>query len=371
MVAFKRLVILAILAAIAPVAAQETETDTRQGIAPDIRDDETRLKLQRGDFVIVPVPISNPTVGSGLVLGGAYFYSQTEEQKKTQPASVTGAAGVYTDNDSRAFVLVQQNYWKQNKWRFTGAAGGADLRLSLIAPDETVGAQSVDWRVKGNFLFARLSRKLSGNWYGGAISRFVDVEQSIETGAQSRDFDTSPDVRSAGLGATVEYDSRDMPLNSYSGRYFKVEALFNDEAIGSSETYQSYSLAFKSYHEVSKSVVIAWELQGCQRVGAAPLWDACRISLRGFSATDYLGKVSASGQAEARWRLGKRWGMVGFAGAGKVGNSFSGLDDRELIPSYGVGLRFMVLKAKRVNMRLDFAWSEDNDAIHFSVGEAF
>ena len=68
MVAFKRLVILAILAAIAPVAAQEIEADTRQGIAPDIRDDETRLKLQRGDFVIVPVPISNPTVGSGLVL---------------------------------------------------------------------------------------------------------------------------------------------------------------------------------------------------------------------------------------------------------------------------------------------------------------
>lgn len=278
---------------------------------------------------------------------------------------------MYTDNDSRALVVVHQNYWNKNKWRFTGALGAADLRLSLIAPDETVGAQSVDWRVKGNFLFARLSRKFSGNWYGGAITRYVDVDQSIETGAQSRDFDTSTDVRSVGLGATVEYDSRDMPLNSYSGHYFKVEALFNDEALGSSETYQSYSLAFKSYHEVSKSVVIAWELQGCQRVGAAPLWDACRISLRGFSATDYLGKVSASGQAEARWRLGKRWGLAGFAGTGKVGTSFSGLDNRDLVPSYGVGVRFMVLKAKRVNMRLDFAWSEDSDAIHFSVGEAF
>ena len=41
------------------------------------------------------------------------------------------------------------------------------------------------------------------------------------------------------------------------------------------------------------------------------------------------------------------------------------------VPSYGVGVRFMVLKAKRINMRLDFAWSDDSDAIHFSVGEAF
>lgn len=371
MAVFQRLVLLVSLAAITPLAAREIEADTRPAIAPDIRDDETPLKLQRGDFVIVPIPISNPTLGTGLVFGGAYFYSQTEDQKKAQPASVTGAAGVYTDNDSRALVVVHQNYWNKNKWRFTGALGAADLRLSLTAPDETAGTQGADWRVKGDFLFARLSRKFSSNWYGGAITRFVDVEQSIETDAQSRDFDTSPDARSVGLGATVEYDSRDMPLNSYSGRYFKAEALFNDEAIGSSETYQSYSLSFKSYHEVSKSVVIAWELQGCQRVGAAPLWDACRINLRGFSATDYLGKISASGQAEARWRLGKRWGMVGFAGAGKVGNSFSGLDDRDLVPSYGVGLRFMVLKAKRVNMRLDFAWSENSDAIHFSVGEAF
>jgi len=94
-------------------------------------------------------------------------------------------------------------------------------------------------------------------------------------------------------------------------------------------------------------------------------------SLVAFSATDYRGKVSASGQAEARWRLGKRWGLAGFAGAGRIGSSFTGLDNHKAVPSYGVGLRFMVLKAKRVNMRLDFAWSEDSDAIHFSVGEAF
>ena len=81
--------------------AQEAKTDTRPGIAPDIREDETDLKLQRGDFVVVPIPISNPTLGSGLVAGAAYFYAQTEAQKKLQPASVTAAA-MYTSNDSKA-----------------------------------------------------------------------------------------------------------------------------------------------------------------------------------------------------------------------------------------------------------------------------
>lgn len=74
--------------------AQESRTDTRPGIAPDIREDDTKLKLQRGDFVIVPIPISNQTLGTGLVAGAAYFYAQTDAQKKLQPASVTAATGV-------------------------------------------------------------------------------------------------------------------------------------------------------------------------------------------------------------------------------------------------------------------------------------
>jgi len=351
--------------------AQETATNTRPGIAPDIRDDETNLKLQRGNFVVVPIPISNPTLDTGLVVGAAYFYAQSEEQKKLQPASVTAAAAMYTSNDSKVLAVVQQNYWNDDKWRFTGAAGGADLRLSLLAPDGSTGGASVDWRINGKFLFAKLARQFTGNWYGGLFTRMIDADQSIETGPSVPDFDTGSDVRSMGLGALVEYDSRDMPLNSYSGRHLKIDALFNDEAIGSDSTYQSYSAAFRSYHRLSDSVVLAWELQGCKRGGKAPLWDACTLKLRGFSATDYLGKVSTSGQVEARWQMSKRWGLVGFGAAGYVARSFSGIREREAIPSYGVGVRFTVLAAKRVNIRLDFARSTDSDAIHLSVGEAF
>jgi len=152
-------------------SAGETKTDTRPGIAPDIREDETKLKLQKGNFVVVPIPMSNPTLDSGLVLGAAYFYPQTEEQKKLQPASVTAAAGMYTSNNSKAFGIAQQNYWKNDTWRFTGVLGAADLRLSLLTPEETTDNSSVDWRINGKFLFAKGSRKLKGNWYGGLLTR--------------------------------------------------------------------------------------------------------------------------------------------------------------------------------------------------------
>ncbi len=81
--------------------------------------------------------------------------------------------------------------------------------------------------------------------------------------------------------------------------------------------------------------------------------------------------MSGSGQLEARWQLNDRWGVAGFAGAGYVGSSFNDIREHEAIPSYGVGLRFTVLKAKKINLRLDYARSTDSDAIHVSVGEAF
>ena len=352
-------------------ADEESKQDTRPGIAPDIREDESGVKVQHGNLVVVPVPMSNPTLGTGLVVGAAYFYPQTEEQKNRQPASLTAVGGLYTDNDSRAVVVAQQNYWKNDRWRFTGVAGAADLRLSLLAPGDTPGGQSVDWRVDGNFLFGKISRRLAGDWYLGLLTRMVDANQSIETDSSTRDFDTASSIRSVGLGFDLEYDSRDAPFSTYTGRLFKFGVLLNEEAIGSDSTYQSYSAAFRSYHKISDSLVLAWEIQGCQKAGSSPLWDACTVRLRGFSATDYLGKVSASGQVEARWQLSKRWGVVGFGGSGWVGNSFSGIREHEAIPSYGAGLRFMVLPAKRINLRLDYARSTDSDAIHFSVAEAF
>jgi hypothetical protein len=351
--------------------AQDAKTDTRPGIAPDIREDEINLKVQRGDFVAVPIPISNPTLDTGLVAGAAYFYPQDEKQKKLQPASLTAAAGMYTSNDSKALVLLQQNYWNHDKWRFTGAIGVADLRLSLVAPDEATGTQAVDWQIKGSFMFAKIVTRIKGDWYGGIMTRLVDAEQSIDTAAPPPDFGIESDLRSVGLGINLEYDSRDMPLNSKSGRYFTVAALFNDEAIGSDSTYTSYSTAYRSYHTLTDSLVLAWEIRGCGRDGTAPLWDACRIKLRGFAATDYLGKNSASSQVEARWQASKRWGLVAFGGAGSVGNSYNGIRDNEAIPSYGVGVRFMVLAAKRINIRIDYARSTDSDAIYLSVGEAF
>ncbi len=350
---------------------EDNTSQPRSSITPDVRGSEMKVKIEKGNFVIVPIPMSNPTLDTGLVVGAAYFYRQTEEQKKVQPASVTGAAAMYTSNKSYAFGIGHESYWDEDKWRLTAATGYADLNFDLATPDGNGGAIDTKWLLRGDFLFAQVARKIAGRWYLGILGRFVDMNQDFVAGLQSLDFDLGSEAKSVGLGVLVQRDSRDMPTNAYSGNLFELNGLFNDQSLGSDNTYESYNIAFNSYHKLSSPVVLAWQVVGCLKSGAVPLWDACRVGLRGFPATKYLGKASAIAQFEARWQVSKRWGLVGFAGVGYIKNSFSEVRDREAIPSYGLGLRFMVMKAKRINVRLDYGRSNDSDAVYLSAGEAF
>jgi len=359
-----------LLLALSGAALAESTVDTRPNIAPDIREDAT-VKLQRGDFVAVPIPLSNPTLGSGLIGGGAYFYPQTESQKDSQPASVTAAAAMVTDNETKAIGVLQQNYWRDDKWRFTGIALSADVRLELNPGSGAEASSRVDWRVLGSAAAMRLSRRITGNWYGGVELSYIDARQQFGVDEEFLDVEGTGDIRAVGAGMLVEYDTRDIPTGPYQGTYAKAEMLVNDEILGSSENYSTLNLAFKHYRHPSDHVVVAGEVRGCRKSGSIPLWDTCRLPLRGFAAFDYLGDRSVAGQVELRWRVWQRLGLAAFGGTGWISNApyADGRDDR--IDSAGVGLRFEVLPAKRLNLRLDFAWSEEDQAIYLAVGEAF
>ena len=353
------------------VHAQDRASEPAQPVTPDIHDADLPLSAAKGNFVVVPIPFSNPTLEQGLVVGAAYFYPQTAEQKAAQPASVTGIGGMSSNNGSYALALGQAAYWDEDRWRVTGALAYADLDLPLLALGGKSELLGVDWLIKGTVAYAELARRIGSDWYAGVSGRYVNADQQFNVDIRTDEFTLLDHFTTVGLGLSLSYDSRDLPTNAYQGRYFKATAFTNDTGLGSDLTYQSYGLSYRSYQQLAPTLVLAWELNGCLKSGDVPLWDACRIGLRGFASTDYMGKSSVKTQAEARWKFSKRWGLAAFAGAGELTESLAGNHDYDVIPSYGFGLRFMVSTAQRINMRLDFAWSRDSNAAYLSAGEAF
>ena len=341
---------------------------------PDLGKEDTKLKAQNGDFIAVPIPVVDPTVGSGIVAVGAYYYVQTAEQKLVQPASATQLVGAYTNNDSYAYGLMQKNYWDEDSWRFVGTAAYTALKLTLIDSQYTENGSQLDWNIKGTLLKSELLRSVGSNWYMGGQVRLINNTQTFSgniEGEFSLSSEEEDQAKAYGLGILVQYDTRDSQTNAYKGQRFELDALFNSKEIGSTNSYQSYNLKYRYYHQLIDSLVLSVEAKGCAKSGQAPLWDYCTIGLRGFSATRYINKVSTSLQSELRWRAWKDIGAVAFIGLGYNGKSISELDDKASVNSYGVGLRYMVLDSQRINLRFDYARSGDSDAIYISVAEAF
>ncbi len=324
------------------------------------------------DYVIVPLPVQSPTFGAGLVVSGAYYYKQTDEQKAVQPASLTGAAVAYTNSDSYAVGLIQQNYWDKDNWRFKGIISYLDFNLDIVDPSSAAKNEK-QWFLSGELIQATFYRKLTGKWYIGLTGRYLDFTQSLTLGGvtDNTKFVIDEESQTAGFGLTFERDSRDLPSNAYTGSLFDIELIENQLAAANTSDYQSYAIRYRAYHHLAAPLVLAYDLNACGRSGNFPLWDSCRLKVRGFSATRYLSEDSASAQVEVRWKFYKKWGAVGFVGAGYVGNTFGGTFDNKTVPSYGVGLRWMVSDSQRLNLRLDYARSTDTDAWYFSAAEYF
>jgi hypothetical protein len=346
-------------------------TKASPGITPDISDAPLPASVRKGNIVAVPIPFSNPTLENGLVGVAAYFYPQTETQKASQPPSVSGIGAMYTSNESWGVALGHSAYWDEDRWRLAGVVGHADVQLPLLVAGIASGQLEIDWLLRGTLVYTSLSRRVGSNWYVGLIAQYLDIEQDFSIDFVTPDFVIGNTTRSVALGPIISYDTRDVPANAYTGRYFKATAVVNSEAIGSDLDYESYSLAYRSYHQVSPSVVVGLEAVGCMKSDDVPLWDACRIGLRGFASTDYMGKSSLRAQAELRWKWSRRWGAAVFGGAGQITESLVGLKNNDIIPSYGAGFRFTVQPEQRIVMRLDYGRSSGSDAWYLAVGQAF
>jgi hypothetical protein len=77
-------------------------------------------------------------------------------------------------------------------------------------------------------------------------------------------------------------------------------------------------------------------------------------------------------QAETRLNVYRRWGLALFGGGAAVFPKFGALSRKSLKFNIGGGLRFMVDRRERINMRVDYALgSAGNQGFYIAFGESF
>ena len=86
-------------------------------------------------------------------------------------------------------------------------------------------------------------------------------------------------------------------------------------------------------------------------------------------AGDHGGAHIVAAQVELRQSITRRLGFVVWYGGGTVFSDFGSLRWEDLLPSYGIGIRFEF--KHNINLRVDYGFGRQSGGVIFSMGEAF
>lgn len=338
------------------------------------------LALEPGLGVVVfPVPIANPTIGTGLGLGAGVLY-QLDEGSTPSYSSIGGLA---TSNRTWGVGALQYLSLDEDRYRISFGLGYASVRYDFFGAGSGAGDRdaSIPIHQNGYFTNPSVEVRIDEDLYIGLQYRFIEARTQIDATDRHGSIGNLLDGRqadfiSSGIGPVLDWDTRDDPFWPHEGHLLHAQALFASGELLSDFDYRKGQIAFNYFHENFEQGVLAARAAGCFSGGEVPVLDLClfgaKHDLRGYEIGRYRDKTALALQLEQRWKFAERWGLVAFAGAGSIGSSFAETLDSELLASGGFGLRFQASRDYQVHLAIDGAINLEGDtSLYFRIGEAF
>lgn len=329
------------------------------------------------DLLIVPIPLSNPALGTGLTLTAMMFYNPNSAPNPW----ISGVGASYTSTDTWAVFGFHSMSLAQDRFRALVIAGYSDANLKFYGIGSGAGDRDAFVRIddRGAIVLIDGMARTVGDLFVGAHYQLLDVDTSIEVPHPNFPDLTIPDIELhstvSAIGPSLTYDSRNSTINPVSGIYATAFWTFNLSELGSDFSHDKFEASANLYHPIGEATVLAARAAVCGVSAGGPYYDLCSYGksgdLRGYEAGRYRDRATWAVQIEARRHLSGRFGAVAFAGIGGVADNLGDLGDSKILPSYGLGLRFQASRETNMNLRLDYARGRDSDAIYFGVGEAF
>jgi outer membrane protein assembly factor BamA len=342
-------------------------------------DPATGAKSSGSNIVVAPIPVSNPSIGSGLALAGMLLYQVDDKS----PASFTGLGGAYTSSDSWAAAVAEKLYFLSDTFRLSAGVGTGQVNYDYFGVGNGQNSSGIDIPLRQHFLAGLLDfrMKVFQALHIGLRWRFGNIDTSVhglEPPLGPIINDKQLNLVISGLGPVASWDTRDRPFAPSHGIFAEFRSSFQRKAFGSDLQYETYSLSANGYHPVPfrDSDVIAARVYLCRVSDSAPFFDICSfgsgVDLRGYEAGRYRDFALIAGQAEYRLSLARRFGAVAFAGAGTVAPNFGSLGSGKFLPSVGLGARYLAAPKQGVMLSADFAWGADGSSgLYVYIGDSF
>jgi hemolysin activation/secretion protein len=346
-----------------PLSAQEAEGKAQ----PQDEEQKSSANTNKAKFAAIPVLNYNESTGLGLGAMVGVFYP-VDRKDDVSPPSSTMVFGFYAKNKTNAFGLGQKLYLKEDTYRLTMALVRASINFQFY--NENIAGDFIDYNTGARFFLVQAERRVIKNFYLGLKYRYNRSRTTFDIPIE---YDP-PEVTYSGLGPVISFDSRDSVFGPRRGQLIKLDAVINHDVFGSARDYTILEAAANAYFPLPKNAVLAARIFAKAGVGDMPFEDQAIMvgtDLRGYSSGKFRGEQKYTFQAEYRRSFSKKIGAVAFGGFGWVADDIAQIRLTDILPSIGVGVRYLMIPAYGINVGFDFAVGKDDTAFYFRIGEAF
>jgi hypothetical protein len=180
------------------------------------------------------------------------------------------------------------------------------------------------------------------------------------------------EVRSGGVSGILECDTRDNIFTPNRGMNNKLEWTHFDEWLASDNQFDLLVFKNRMWHPLTDPLVLGVRVDGNFSDGDVPFYMLPFVQLRGIPAMRYQGRHVVTTEAELRWDVSPRWSLVGFGGAGWTArNNLSDLGDEGAHVAGGFGFRYLVARMFKLRAGIDVGFSEADQALYLTTGNAW
>lgn len=392
------LTVLVVMASViaGPVSAQNDEDSIpRTGAEALLHNTDSlrALQFEAGPMKFTPflAPSYTPEMQALLTAGGLFTFTFDRGDRTLLRSNIPASIG-YSTNGSLQISIKCNLYMRGDRLRIMGEIWRKDMpdnyygigfeSARAIPKSDSTSAYHRNWRR----VYGKVVHQFKPNYFVGGIFDATNTEATDLNPVMMEDqnvMEYGANTRNRGLGLVMEYDSRDMPVNAYTGLFLDMSVVNYGQHFGGQSNFWTVDLDYRQYKPMAHRHTLAWQLRSRTSYGDVPWTEMAQIGtpwdLRGYTWGQYRDKLMAYGMVEYRHMFNRRkpnkhgsmdsrWGVVGWTGLGTVAPDYASIT--AALPNIGVGLRFET--EKRSNIRVDYGrGAYGSSAFYATFYEAF
>ena len=336
-------------------------------------------QVAKNSFYGFPLVFYSPETNLGFGAAGIFAFRFRDELPSSQPSQLQ-MGFAYTLKKQVLLYFPFQLYYQNQKYYSYGELGYYRYIYKFFGvgnhtnPDVVENYSVIYPRIRLNFLQRVHPGLYIGlrYWYEDFNITQLDPEGKLIKG----DISGSSGGVTSGPGVVGIYDTRDNVFFPQHGLYAEAVIQTNAKATGSDFYYLTYSLDVSRYFLLEQlQHVVAVNLYSVSMRGCPPFNQLAMLGgskkMRGYFEGMFRERDLLLLQAEYRAPIVWRLGLVGFISYGSVFHQWQDMQLAVFHLAGGGGLRFLLDKAKKINIRLDAGFGKKSSGFYLTIGEAF